>query len=105
MGEDVLSGYRGRLRRALEAAGAEIGDLVKIQAGDKDYEGILMPRLERADGLRLVIKQRNGYNIGITFGGEAPVPRVAPADKPEIGRPRLPGPGPATSGVSIISTG
>ena len=101
----MLHGYRGSLRGALEAAGAEIGDLVRVEAGGRIYEGILMPRLESADDWHLVIKLRSGYNIGVAFDDSARVERLGAAEKPEFRPPPPPELKPGLPRVSIISTG
>jgi len=105
MDEEELHGYRGRLREALEAVGAGGGDLVRVEAGGRVYEGILMPRLESADDWHLVIKLKSGYNIGVGFDDSARVERLGAAEKPEFRPPPLPEVKPGLPRVSIISTG
>lgn len=60
-----LQGYRGRLKEILEEAGCSIGDDIAIETDEGDIEGILMPRYQYADDRHIVIKLRNGYNVGI----------------------------------------
>jgi glutamyl-tRNA(Gln) amidotransferase subunit D len=105
MDEDALHGYRGRLREALEAAGAGIGDQLKVEAGGRSYMGTLMPRLESADDRHLVLKQRTGYNIGVAFNEETKIQRLGQAEKPEFKPPPLPRMREDLPRVSIISTG
>ena len=45
--------------------GISIGDTLKLNIAGNQFIGILMPRFESADENHLVIKLRNGYNIGI----------------------------------------
>jgi glutamyl-tRNA(Gln) amidotransferase subunit D len=105
MGEDSLQGYRGRLKAAFEAIEAGIGDQIKVESGGVVYEGSLMPRLESDDDHHVVLKLRNGYNLGIYFDDLTQIERVGEAEKPEFRPPPLP---PMTEGlprVSIVSTG
>ena len=57
--------YRGRARSLLERAGASDYDLVLVSTDRGDYSGLLMPRPEILDDEHVVIKLKNGYNIGI----------------------------------------
>jgi len=102
---EALHGYRGRLREALEAAGAGVGDLLRVEAGGRVYEGILMPRLETADDWHLVLKLRSGYNIGVAFDDATRIERLGAAEKPEFRPPPLPEVKPGLPRVSIVSTG
>jgi len=105
MADDVLRGYRGHLRRALEAAQAGIGDLIRVESGGRVFEGILMPRLESADERHLVIKMKSGYNIGVEFDDSVKVIRLGAAEKPEFRPPPPPEAKQGLPRVSIISTG
>jgi len=62
-----LRGYRGKLRQALESANAEIGDEIEVILDKEVYKGILLPRSELEDEWHLIIKLKNGYNIGLRF--------------------------------------
>ncbi len=57
-------GYRTKAISLLKQNNVKVGDSVKITA-DLTYEGILMPRYEHADDTHIVLKLKNGYNIGI----------------------------------------
>ena len=105
MGEDSLQGYRGRLREALEAAGAEVGDRLLIESGGRSYEGSLMPRLETADDRHIVLKMKTGYNIGIIFDEETEIVKTGQAEKPEFRPPPIPETKEDLPRVSIVSTG
>jgi len=105
MGEDPLHGYRGRLREALEAAGVVIGDLVRVESGERSHEGSLMPRLETADDRHIVLKLMTGYNVGVAFDEETEIVRLGQADKPEFRPPPLPETRAGLPRVSIVSTG
>ena len=105
MGEDSLQGYRGRLREALEAAGADIGDQLTIESEGRTYEGSLMPRLEAADDWHIVLKMKTGYNIGVAVDEETKIRKTGQAEKPEFKPPPLPEMKEGLPRVSIISTG
>jgi glutamyl-tRNA(Gln) amidotransferase subunit D len=105
MGEDSLQGYRGRLREALEAAGADIGDQLTIESEGRFYEGSLMPRLEAADDWHIVLKMKTGYNIGVAVDEETKIHRTGRAERPEFKPPPLPEMKESLPRVSIISTG
>jgi glutamyl-tRNA(Gln) amidotransferase subunit D len=103
--DNKLPGYKAEALLLLEQAGAVMGDLIRIIQNGETYEGILIPRTEYGDKKHIVIKLKNGYNLGICitpitkiqkFGvGTKPafVPHAPPIQK--AGLPR----------VVIISTG
>ncbi|RLI18926.1 Glu-tRNA(Gln) amidotransferase GatDE subunit D, partial [Candidatus Bathyarchaeota archaeon] len=101
----TLQGYRGALRDLLERSGVDIGDLIRVEKGDRIYEGYLMPRLETADEWHLVLKLRSGYNIGVAYDPSMRVERLGAAVKPEFKPPPLPEQREGLPKVSIISTG
>jgi glutamyl-tRNA(Gln) amidotransferase subunit D len=61
------SGYRGKGLEFLKKNNVEVGSHVKVQA-DLTYSGILMPRYEYSDDKHIVLKLKNGYNIGLEIG-------------------------------------
>lgn len=61
------SGYWGKCLEFLKKNQVEVGSLVKVKT-DTSYSGILMPRYEHSDDLHIVLKLKNGYNIGIEIG-------------------------------------
>ncbi len=58
------SGYHGDSLEFLEKNQIAVGDFVDILS-DKVYSGIIMPRFEHNDDKHIVIKLKNGYNIGL----------------------------------------
>ncbi len=58
------SGYWGKSLEFLKKNKIEIGSLVRVRA-DFTYSGIVMPRYEHSDDRHLVLKLKNGYNIGL----------------------------------------
>ena len=82
MSEDNLPGYRGKLRDLLNEAKVIIGDNIKVKVRNREYQGSLMPRVETADELHIVIKQKTGYNIGIKYDEIMKIKRIEAAKKP-----------------------
>jgi glutamyl-tRNA(Gln) amidotransferase subunit D len=62
--EDHLKGYKEKCEELLSRAEITVGDIIRIKTHDKEITGILMPRYESADKDHIVIKLKNGYNIG-----------------------------------------
>ncbi|MGH9972575.1 MAG: hypothetical protein ACRD93_01610, partial [Nitrososphaeraceae archaeon] len=46
----------------------KLGDSVIVETNNATHIGILIPRYEYADDNHLVLKLKNGYNIGINLG-------------------------------------
>jgi glutamyl-tRNA(Gln) amidotransferase subunit D len=103
--EEKLTGYRGQLRAALEAVGAEIGDKFEVSVNDHVYSGSLMPRVETYDNRHLIIKLSSGYNIGLAYSKNMKFTKVGTAPKPEFRQPDLLKAEKGLPKVSIISTG
>lgn len=63
---DSLKGYKGLARRKLQEWGVSIWSDVRIvNDASSIFEGVILPRSETFDDLHIVIKMKNGYNIGI----------------------------------------
>jgi len=103
--DDRLTGYRGKLRTALEAEGVEIGDKLEVSVNNQLYKGSLMPRVETYDERHLIIKMVSGYNIGLAYGETMMIKKTGTAPKPEFKQPPLPEAEKGLPKVSIISTG
>jgi len=99
------SGYRGIALKALLEAGVSVGDVIRVQKDGTAYEGILIPRSELGDDKHLVIKLKNGYNIGIEVTDETIVERIRKGVKPSFLQPELPSQREGLPRVAIISTG
>ncbi len=83
MTDDRLTGYRGKLRTALETTGVEIGDKLEVSVNNQQYKGSLMPRVETYDEHHLIIKMVSGYNIGLAYGDAMKIKKTGTAPKPE----------------------
>jgi glutamyl-tRNA(Gln) amidotransferase subunit D len=99
-----LSGYRGPSAKLLKDAGASIGDILEIHTGEERVSGTLVPRYEHNDESHVVLKLRNGYNVGISVEKITKVVRVAKGEEPKFVAPQRV----ASKGlpeVSILGTG
>jgi glutamyl-tRNA(Gln) amidotransferase subunit D len=105
MTENIISGYRGRLRKKLIKNGIIVGDIIRVKGDGREYQGILMPRVETADDWHLVLKLRSGYNIGIKYSDEIEIDKIGEAEKPEFRTPPLPEMKRDFPKINIISTG
>ena len=65
MSQEANSGYKGEALSALKKAGCQVGDVIRVTAGGKAYEGILIPRSETGDDKHVVVKLKSGYNVGV----------------------------------------
>ena len=105
MSERENEGYRGNALRIIKEAGAEIGDIVSVTKGDETLEGTLIPRSQYEADDYIVIKLRNGYNVGIRLSSEVKVRRVGKGVKPSFTLPPPPKQNPDLPKVTILSTG
>ncbi len=103
MSELEGSGYSGKAIELLKAADCNVGDILKITAKGKTYEGILIPRF--GEGTAIIIKMKSGYNIGIEATADVTVEKIGKGAKPTFAAPPLPKQNPALPHVVIMSTG
>jgi glutamyl-tRNA(Gln) amidotransferase subunit D len=97
--------YRGASEIFLESAGISIGDNVKITKQDISYEGMLLDRAEDADEMHIVLKLKNGYNVGINIK-DASIELIKKGEKPKIELSKLDIQKDSQKhDISIISTG
>jgi glutamyl-tRNA(Gln) amidotransferase subunit D len=99
------AGYRGKALGALEKAHTEIGDIVRLTKEDEVYEGILIPRSEYGDETHLVVKLKNGYNIGIAVTDNMTIEKIGEGTKPTFAPSPIPEQKLGLPKVTIISTG
>ncbi|MBS7610599.1 Glu-tRNA(Gln) amidotransferase subunit GatD [Candidatus Bathyarchaeota archaeon] len=77
-----LEGYRGLALKALINIGAGIGDTIRIKKSSGTiYEGILVPRFEYGDPECIVLKLKNGYNIGLKINDADVVEKLGEGSK------------------------
>ncbi len=63
---DMHKGYRGEALSLLKEHGVRVWSDVEVQTTRGAFKGIILPRSETADDRHIVLKLRNGYNVGIT---------------------------------------
>jgi glutamyl-tRNA(Gln) amidotransferase subunit D len=100
-----LAGYKGEALDLLERAGVSVGDLVRVETSDASFDGYLMPRYELADSLHIVIKLKNGYNIGVSVKKIRSIVKLAEGEKPKYTPPPPPKPNTNLPKVLILGTG
>lgn len=59
--------YSKEIQKALTKLGIAAGDLVEIKKENITFEGNLLPQTELGNEEILVVKQENGYNVGLAF--------------------------------------
>jgi glutamyl-tRNA(Gln) amidotransferase subunit D len=63
---DPLEGYKGRARERLIELGVRVwSDVIALNDAGSVFEGVILPRSETLDGDHIVIKLKNGYNVGL----------------------------------------
>jgi glutamyl-tRNA(Gln) amidotransferase subunit D len=82
MTEEIPSGYKGHALETIENIHADIGDMLRIVKGNEILEGILIPRSEYGDENHIVIKLKNGYNIGVHVTADVKVERTGKGTQP-----------------------
>jgi glutamyl-tRNA(Gln) amidotransferase subunit D len=61
-----MKGYRGRARAKLGQHGVKVWSEIRILNDEgSTFEGVILPRSETLDDEHVVVKMRNGYNVGI----------------------------------------
>lgn len=69
--------YGKEVSAALEKHGIRAGDTISITIGSERFEGVLMPRADMGDSSILVIKRKDGYNIGVRYRKGAAIERLS----------------------------
>ncbi len=63
---DIYKGYRGEALSLLKAHGVRVWSDAEVTTTHGKFTGIILPRSETEDEKHIVLKLRNGYNVGIT---------------------------------------
>jgi glutamyl-tRNA(Gln) amidotransferase subunit D len=105
MNEKEFSGYKGEALASIRKVGADVGDMIRVTRKKEVYEGILIPRSEYGDETHIVVKLKNGYNIGIEITSDTAIERVGKGTKPTFAAPPQPEQNPQLPRVTILSTG
>jgi glutamyl-tRNA(Gln) amidotransferase subunit D len=105
MSDKEFSGYKGDVLASIRKVGAEVGDMIRVTRKGEVHEGILIPRSEYRNEAHIVVKLKNGYNIGIEITPETMIEKIGKGTKPTFAAPPQPEQNPQLPRVTIISTG
>jgi len=101
-----MFGYKGRIHRILSSASVKVGDTIMVESPEKTYEGVLMPRTELGDADHVVLKLKNGYNIGVKVTKNTKIKLLQRGKPPELTIPKIQiERDPSKPNVTIIGTG
>lgn len=96
--------YTGLAGKLLEAAGADLGDVIEVRSEGKVSQGILMPHHDFSDPLIVTMKLLTGYNMGIRVDKKTKVRLVSKKEARTASKTKLPS-DPSKKDVAVISTG
>ena len=65
MSDDLYKGYRNKALSCLKNFKVGVWHDVEIESTRGNFTGIILPRSETADDRHIVLKLRNGYNVGL----------------------------------------
>jgi len=105
MADDKYKGYRGPALSVLKNFGIYVWSDVEIKTSKGTFSGVILPRSETADDKHLVLKMKNGYNVGIAAENVQSVREMGHKEAhykiPESEFPR----DPAKPNVTLLGTG
>ncbi len=105
--EMEIAGYRGEVLERLLKVGVQEGDTILLEKPGLNLQGILIPRAEiGADTQHIIIKMKNGYNIGVRVVPELSIKKIESGEDLTAQMPSLQMKvNPDLPTISIISTG
>ncbi|MDZ7332124.1 MAG: Glu-tRNA(Gln) amidotransferase subunit GatD [candidate division KSB1 bacterium] len=65
MDNEQYKGYRGPALSTLKNFSVQVWSDVEVETTRGEFKGIILPRSETADDRHIVLKLRNGYNVGL----------------------------------------
>src|SRR5260370_6323664 len=102
----VLEGYHGGVLQKLRKSRAKIGSIIRLTSKSGEvFEGTLIPRSEYSDPTHIVLKMKNGYNVGISLERTEKLEVIGEGEKPHFTRPSPPAKHAGLPRVAIVSTG
>ena len=69
--------YSNEIQAILDSLGIKPGDTIAISNGGESEEGVLMPRSDAGDNSVIVIKRKDGYNIGLRYSKDMRITKQA----------------------------
>jgi glutamyl-tRNA(Gln) amidotransferase subunit D len=101
-----LEGYHGQVLQRLRKSKAKIGSIIRLTSKSGEvFEGTLIPRSEYSDQTHIVLKMKNGYNIGISLDRTEELEVIGQGEKPHFTKPSPPANRTGLPKVAIISAG
>src|SRR6184192_4578105 len=101
-----LEGYHGQVLQQLRKSKAKIGSIIRLTSKSGEvFEGTLIPRSEYSDQTHIVLKMKNGYNIGISLDRTEKLEVIGQGEKPHFTKPSPPANHVGSPRVAIVSTG
>src|SRR5438309_3386887 len=101
-----LEGYQGKILQELKKSKAKIGSVIRLTSNSGEvFEGTLIPRSEYSDHTHIVLKMKNGYNIGISLDRTEKLEVIGEGEKPHFTKPSPTASHDGLPKAAIISTG
>jgi len=102
----VLEGYHGGVLQKLRKSRAKVGSMIRLTLKSGEvFEGTLIPRSEYSDPTHIVLKMKNGYNVGISLDRTEKLEVIGEGEKPHFTKPSPPANHAGLPKVAIVSTG
>ena len=74
--------YSQKIVELFDRLGIAVGDTIKVDSKELSFEGQLMPNTESGNENTIVIKLKNGYNVGVAFDEKVRVKKLETMKKP-----------------------
>ncbi|MDE1824910.1 MAG: Glu-tRNA(Gln) amidotransferase subunit GatD [Candidatus Micrarchaeota archaeon] len=97
--------YSKEIEAIFKSKNIAIGDSISLALGDGNFTGTIMPRPDIGDAAILVLKQSNGYNIGLRIGKGAKIEKLSIPNKAHASQRHAPIFGRVLPKISMIYTG
>ena len=81
--------YSEKIEATLKKAGIKPGDAIKLTTQKGAFEGVLIPRPDLGDNSILILKLKNGYNIGIRFEGNSKIEKIESGKRETFSFPKV----------------